>query len=205
MTRIVAGRFKGHRLATPKSRNTRPTTERVREALFSRLEHYDALAGANVLDLYAGSGALAFEAVSRGARGAVLVEIAKAAADAARTNAAALGLNDQVEVVAQSVASWRPDSGDEPFDLVFADPPYDVEERAVGAFLERLAEPGVLTEEAVIMVERSVRSPEPAWPAGLERLDERRYGETVLWFAQPELPKEDQDQGQDVSRETGPA
>lgn len=205
MTRIVAGRFKGHRLATPKSGKTRPTTERVREALFSRLEHYDALAGANVLDLYAGSGALAFEAVSRGARGAVLVEIAKSAAHAARANAAALGLHDRVEVVAQSVASWRPGAGDEPFDLVFADPPYDVEERAVGAFLARLAEPGVLTRDAVIVVERSVRSPEPVWPNGLERFDERRYGETVLWFAQPELPEEEQGQDQDASRETGPA
>jgi 16S rRNA (guanine966-N2)-methyltransferase len=182
VTRIVAGSAGGRTLQVP-ARGTRPTSERVREALFSRLEHLDAVAGARVLDLYAGSGALGLEAASRGAASVTLVEAAKPAADVCRQNAAALGLASTVTVVADRVerfverppaALWR---------LVLLDPPYDVGEAALGAVLASLT--GMLDDGAVVVVERSTRSPEPAWPAGLARFDQRRYGETTLWLAEP--------------------
>lgn len=182
MTRIVAGTAGGRTLQVP-ARGTRPTSERVREALFSRLEHLDAVDGARVLDLYAGSGALGLEAASRGAASVVLVEASRPAAEVCRRNAAALGLDGAVTVVADRVERFveRPPAA--PWRLVLLDPPYDVGEAALGAVLTALA--GALDEQAVVVVERSTRSPEPAWPAGLARFDERRYGETTLWLAEP--------------------
>lgn len=213
MTRIISGRFGGRTLATPKGGNTRPTTERVREALFSRLEHLDVLAGASVLDLYAGSGALGFEALSRGATSAVLVEAARSVAAIASRNAKTLGCAPETTIVTAKAEKWaaslgeeRSEAGTRPaagaltdpratdaadgtgqgrFSLVIADPPYDVSEATLAGVLAGLAAPGVLTADAVIVVERSSRSPEPTWPAGLSRFDERSYGETRLWFAEP--------------------
>ncbi len=160
---------------------TRPTSDRVREALFSRLEHADLLADAVVWDLYAGSGALGLEAASRGAREVVLVEAAKQAALVCRRNVATLGLAG-VRVMAQRVAAFLQQAAG-PVDLVFLDPPYDLGEgelaEALGALAAHVAPGGV------VVVERSVRSPEPTWPAGLAAVAERRYGETVLWFAEP--------------------
>ena len=206
MTRVIAGRFGGRTLATPRGGaggTTRPTTDRVREALFSRLEHLDALAGAAVLDLYAGSGALAFEALSRGATRAVLVEAARPVAQLAARNATTLGCAPEATVVtaralrflgADRAGRDHPPAGDGsahpaaagPFGLVLADPPYDVTEPEVAQVLAALAAPGRLADDAVVVIERSSRSPEPAWPGGLERFDERTYGETRLWFAEPD-------------------
>lgn len=180
MTRIVAGTAGGRTIRVPAS-GTRPTSDRVREALFSRLEHADALRDARVLDLYAGSGALGLEAASRGARTVVLVEAHRGAADVCRRNAAQLGLRD-VRVVAQRVATYLAQA-DGPVDLAFLDPPYDIGEQDLAATLAGLV--AVLDPSAVVVVERSVRSPEPDWPDGLVRTDHRRYGETVLWFAAP--------------------
>ncbi len=205
MTRIIAGRFGGRTLATPRGETTRPTTERVREALFSRLEHLDVLSGARVLDLYAGSGALAFEALSRGATTAVLVEAARSVASVAVRNAKALGCAGEAAVVSAKAEKYSaaPELAGGPFSLVIADPPYDVDEATLAQVLAGLVRPGdpgaagvpgvlgghgVLTEDAVVVVERSSRSPEPTWPAGLERFDERTYGETRLWFAEPVTP-----------------
>lgn len=185
MTRIIAGRFGGRTVATPKGGNTRPTTERVREALFSRLEHLDVLDGASVLDLYAGSGALGFEALSRGATSAVLVEAARSVAAIASRNAKALDCADEATVVTAKAEKFTHSAGIGPFSLVLADPPYEVGEPPLADLLAGLASPGVLTGDAVVMVERSSRSPEPTWPYALERFDERTYGETRLWFAQP--------------------
>ncbi|GIG39687.1 16S rRNA (guanine(966)-N(2))-methyltransferase RsmD [Cellulomonas phragmiteti] len=187
MTRIVAGTAGGRTLAVPPS-GTRPTSERVREALFSRLEHLDAVDGARVLDLYAGSGALGLEAASRGATHVVLVETARSAVEVCRRNARALGLGDRVDVVADRVDRYlaRVAPPDGPavgsFDLVLLDPPYDLPEESLAAAVAGVARctaPG-----GVVVVERSSRAPAPAWPAPLVALDDRRYGETRVWFAE---------------------
>src|SRR6478672_1322520 len=186
MTRIISGGAGGRRLQTPPGSTTRPTSDRVREALFSRLEHRGLLDGTNVLDLYAGSGALGLEAASRGAALVLLLESHKAAAKVIRANVAVVGhpavrlLADTVE---RAVAAGPP--GDVRMHLVLIDPPYDVSEEALGAVLAGLVEHGWLAEDAVVVVERSTRSPQPTWPEGLELSGEKRYGETAVWFAEP--------------------
>jgi len=187
VTRIVAGSAGGRTLVVPPS-GTRPTSERVREALFSRLEHLDAVDGARVLDLYAGSGALGLEAASRGAVHVVLVDAARTAADVCRRNARGLGLTDRVEVVADRVDRYlsrlAPADGPagEVFDLVLLDPPYDLAEDALAAALAGVARctaPG-----GVVVVERSSRAAAPTWPQPLAPSDDRRYGETRVWFGE---------------------
>lgn len=153
----------------------------MREALFSRLDHAGAVAGATVWDLYAGSGALGLEAASRGAREVVLVESARQAADVCRRNVAALGLPG-VRVVPQRVAQFLGQAVG-PVDLALLDPPYDVAEEDLAEVLAGLVRH--LAAGAVVVVERSVRTPEPVWPAGLRHVADKRYGETVLWFAEP--------------------
>ena len=200
MTRIVAGFAGSLGLAVPKS-GTRPTSDRVREAMFSSLEALDAIAGARVLDLYAGSGALAAEAVSRGAASAVLVEQNAQAAAVCAANAAAVmkaasgagatataGMRPTIEVQRSSVNAYLAREHREPFGLVFIDPPYDVHEEDLVAVLEALTP--ALAQDAVVVVERSARSPEPSWPTGLESFRSKRYGETAVWFAQPAAPSQ---------------
>ncbi|WP_226344564.1 16S rRNA (guanine(966)-N(2))-methyltransferase RsmD [Agilicoccus flavus] len=185
MTRIIAGTAGGRRIDTPPGAATRPTSDRVREALFSRLGHLDVLAGARVLDLYAGSGALGLEALSRGAADAVLVESARPAALVARRNVAALGLPARV-VADTAERALAGSAARGPFDLVLLDPPYDVDEPTLAGVLGALVEPGRLDPDAVVVVERSTRSPEPAWPRGLRAFADRAYGETTLWYAEPD-------------------
>lgn len=182
MTRIVAGSAGGRTLQVP-ARGTRPTSERVREALFSLLDHLDVVAGAHVLDLYAGSGALGLEAASRGAAAVTLVESSQPAADVCRHNAAALGLGSRVTVVGDRAERFVDRVPPAPWRLALLDPPYDVGEEALAGVLAALV--GRLEEGAAVVVERSTRSPEPTWPAGLVRFDHRRYGETTLWLAEP--------------------
>ncbi|MEO3935792.1 16S rRNA (guanine(966)-N(2))-methyltransferase RsmD [Dermatophilaceae bacterium Soc4.6] len=188
MTRIISGLARGHRLRTPAGSGTRPTSDRVREALFSRLEHLDVLRGARVLDLYAGSGALGLECASRGATDVLLVESARGAAAVARANAAALAdvlAPAQVQVRADTVErvlSGRPVG--RAAGVVLLDPPYDVSQDRLAAVLAQLVGRGWLTPDALVVVERSARSPEPAWPAGLVLEDQRRHGETTVWTAQ---------------------
>ncbi len=179
MTRIIAGTAGGRTIDVPPA-GTRPTSDRVREALFSRLEHADVLDGATVWDLYAGSGALGLEAASRGAATVVLVEAGARAAEVCRRNAARLGLR-QVRVAAQKVAVFL-DRATGPVDLVLADPPYDLGEEELATALAGAARH--LAEGAVLVVERTVRTPEPTWPDGVVRVGEKRYGETVLWYAE---------------------
>ncbi|GAA3806690.1 RsmD family RNA methyltransferase [Cellulomonas soli] len=185
MTRIVAGVAGGRALQVP-PKGTRPTSERVREALFSRLEHLDVVDDAVVLDLFAGSGALGLEAASRGARAVTLVEGARPAAEVCRRNVAATGLGGRVSVVLDRVERFVQRVPVEPWDLVLVDPPYDLSEELLGDVL-RAVLPG-LREGAVVMVERSTRTPEPTWPDGLVRFDDRGYGETRVWFAEPAEP-----------------
>lgn len=201
MTRIVAGVLGGRTIAVP-GKGTRPTSDRVREAIFSRLEHLGVLDGARVLDLYAGSGALGLEAASRGAKSVTLVDSARPAADVARRNVAELGLagvrvaTETAERFAASLAGAgsRPGSGAVPraasgttaaLDLVFLDPPYDLDEDALATVLTHLAAPGVLAEGAVVVVERSIRTPEPAWPDGLAAFARKDYGDTAVYYAEP--------------------
>jgi 16S rRNA (guanine966-N2)-methyltransferase len=182
MTRIVAGTLGGRRLQVPRGDTTRPTSERVREALFSALESRGAVGGARVVDLYAGSGALGLEALSRGAASVVLVDSSRQAVEAARRNVTELGLS-RVSVVLSSVDRFLASKPGLAADLVFADPPYACGDDDVAAMLQALAdrwlEPG-----AVVVVERGSRALEPRWPAGLARTVVRRYGETTLWQAQ---------------------
>jgi 16S rRNA (guanine966-N2)-methyltransferase len=156
----------------------------VREALFSRLEHLEVLAGARVLDLYAGSGALGLEAASRGARSVLLVDADRGAARAARENAAVVGRPGVVvrEDTVERVLVAGP-GGSDRFDLAFLDPPYDLSEDALGDALALLVRHRWLAPEALVVVERSSRSPEPRWAEGLDAAGERRYGETRMWFA----------------------
>ncbi|WP_457253371.1 16S rRNA (guanine(966)-N(2))-methyltransferase RsmD [Pedococcus sp. P5_B7] len=187
MTRIISGRAGGMRLATPAGSGTRPTSDRVREALFSRLEHLEVLLGARVVDLYAGSGALGLEAASRGAATVLLVESDKAAAKVTRQNADTLGIPGATvrHATVQRVLATPPSA---PQTLVFLDPPYELSEEALTADLTALTTGGWLAPDALVVVERSARSPEPAWPEALEREGERRYGETKIWFAGPRTP-----------------
>jgi len=184
VTRIISGTAGGRRLQTPTGPGTRPTTDRVREALFSRLEHLDVLTGARVLDLYAGSGALGLEAASRGAASVLLVESHRGAATVARANAAATRLPNvrvRAETVERVLAAG-PDAQDG-VDLVLLDPPYDLEEENLAGVLGLLVSRRWLAGEALVVVERSARSPQPPWPPSLVTAGERRYGETRMWFA----------------------
>ncbi|WP_336922812.1 16S rRNA (guanine(966)-N(2))-methyltransferase RsmD [Aquipuribacter sp. SD81] len=177
--RVVAGTAGGRRLAVPPGQGTRPTSDRVREALFSRLEAWGAVEGAVVLDLFCGSGALALEALSRGAVRADGVEQDRRAADVARRNATDLRL--PLTVHRADAARWSAAAPDGGYGLVLLDPPYAVAEDALAGLLNevaRLAAPG-----AVVVVERSRRSPEPGWPTGLAAGGSRDYGETRVWFA----------------------
>jgi 16S rRNA (guanine966-N2)-methyltransferase len=180
MTRIIAGTAGGRELRTPPGRGTRPTSDRVREALFSALEARDALAAARVLDLYAGSGALGLESASRGAAQVTLVESDRSAAGVIRDNAARLGL--RATVLATTVTSALAGTPHE-HDLVFLDPPYDLPEDALAANLSDLVPGGWLAEGCLVVVERSKRSAEPTWPDGLEPERLKKYGETVIWYA----------------------
>lgn len=189
VTRIISGRAGGKRLQTPPGKGTRPTSDRVREALFSRLEHLGAVHGAYVLDLYAGSGALGLEAVSRGAVAAVLVESDQRAAAVARRNATATGLPG-LEVRAVPVERYLAGSPGRAADLVLLDPPYDLGDEALAGVLASITGGGWLAPDGLVVVERSSRTPQPRWPEGLALLAERRYGETTVWFADRPEPEE---------------
>ncbi len=182
MTRIIGGAAGGRRLATPRGDSTRPTSDRVREALFSAIEaRCGSLDGLRFLDLYAGSGAVGLEAWSRGAGAVTLVEHDRRTADLIRTNARALGCTTaDVRVAAVAGALTRPPAA--AYDIVFLDPPYPLDEAAVAADLAALRQHGWLTQDAMVVVERSSRSPEPQWPEGLLDARSKRYGETMLWY-----------------------
>jgi 16S rRNA (guanine966-N2)-methyltransferase len=182
VTRIVAGRYGGRRLATPDGRDTRPTADRVREALFNALHAMTTLDGARFADLYAGSGAVGLEAVSRGASHVLLVEAGAKAARAARANIAALGAGAVVTLTTAKVERVSAAPPERPYDVVFLDPPYDLDDAALAGVLAGLAAHGWLAPGAVLAVERATRSPEPVWPTGVEAGRARRYGETTLWY-----------------------
>lgn len=184
MPRIIAGHAGGLTLRSVPGDATRPTTDRTREALFSWLASRGWLEGAAVVDLFAGSGALGGEAASRGAARVLLVERDRRAAAVCRSNAEAVNGRVGRPVVAVSAGDvdrvLDSPAGAGPWDLVLADPPYPLDGAALTGTLERIA--AVLVPEGLLVLERSSRSAEPSWPAGLEPLEARRYGETTLYF-----------------------
>lgn len=199
MTRIIGGSAGGRRIATPPGEGTRPTSDRVREALFSALEAwFGTWEGVRVLDLYAGSGALGLEACSRGAAHALLVEKDRRTAAMVAGNIGHLGLSS-ARVVTGSVRSVLAGRPDAPYDLVVSDPPYPLADEDVDADLLALVEQGWLAPEAIVVVERSRRSREPRWPDGFRANRRRKYGETMLWQAewQPGAPHDPDDPEQE--------
>lgn len=181
MTRIVAGSAKGVTLRVPRS-GTRPTSEKVREALVGSLEHRGYIAGCRVADLFAGSGAVALEAKSRGAAAVVAVEAARQAADVIHANARATGLD--IAIRREKAETWAAGYSGAAFDLIFLDPPYAYPEAKLAALLAALGEH--LEADGAVVVERDSHSPEPTWPTGWELLDARSFGDTRVWTARPD-------------------
>ena len=179
MTRIVSGSVGGRRIKVPR-RGTRPTADRVREAIFASLDARGAVVGARVMDAFAGSGALGIEALSRGAARATFVESDAAAARIITSNLQSLGLGDVGDVVHASVGTFL-GVGGETFDLALLDPPYDCPPAKVAAVLEALAPR--LAPGAVVVLERASRGEPPPWPPGLVPGDVRKYGETSIHYA----------------------
>jgi len=182
VARVIAGEAGGRRLAVPGGRDTRPTSDRAREGLFATIVSMaGSLTGARVLDLYAGSGAVGLEALSRGAEHVLLVESGARAARVIRDNIAAIGLpgaellTDRVErVLARGPAGGR-------YDVVFADPPYALPGDQVSGMLALLKD--WLAPDALVIVERATRSGPLSWPAGFAADRARRYGEATFWYA----------------------
>ena len=162
--RVISGRFKGVALTTPKA-GTRPTTDRTKEAIFSHLDSWGVLDDARVLDLFAGTGALGIEALSRGARELVAVESSAPAA----------------ALIAQTLT-------------VFIDPPYAFETNDCNQLLADLASRELTSINTVIMLERSTRSEEPTAPENWEIIDRRDYGETAVYYIEPSEPISDNGQ-----------
>ena len=198
MTRIIAG-LAGSIHLTPPAKSTRPTADRIRESIFNRLENWEAIPGARVLDLFAGTGALGLEALSRGAASVVLVDSNKSAAGVCRANADLVGksllkqgVQFDVSVVPQDAKAYAHHVGESAggyesaeFDLVFIDPPYDVTNHEIESILSYLKP--ALHEEFTVLVERSSRTDEPTWPEGYRMESRKDYGDTsVFWLVEPE-------------------
>jgi 16S rRNA (guanine966-N2)-methyltransferase len=176
--RIIAGKAGGRRLTVPPT-GTRPTSDRVREAVFSAIDTRLDLAGTAVLDLYAGSGALGLECLSRGAAEAVLVDRDAKAAGVLKANAVTVGLAATVRRT--SVTGYLAGTP-RPFDVVFLDPPYDLPSPTVTADLTALTG-GWLAVDALVVVERSARTEPVRWPEGFDPVVARNYGETRVEMA----------------------
>lgn len=177
VTRIIAGRFGGRRLKVP-DEGTRPTSDRVREALFSMLAARLDLDGADVLDLYAGSGALGIEALSRGAGWATFVDSRRRATGVIGANVAALGLAPNATIVTATAASYLAGSPARRHDLVFTDPPYAIDPSEIVEDLGLLARRW-LSGDGLIVLERSARTP-VTWPESLDVIVTKTYGDTAI-------------------------
>ena len=178
--RVVGGRLGGRRLRAVPGRETRPTSDRVKEALFGVLA--ERVEGARVLDLFAGTGALAIEALSRGAGSAVLIEQAAPAVAVIRANLDTLDLHAVATLRRTRAETYLRTQRDGPFDLVLLDPPYAAPVGLVAGLLGRLARTA-LAPGAVVVVEAAARAEAPPWPPGLEPEPPRRYGDTALHLA----------------------
>lgn len=181
MTRIIAGSAGGRRLAVPPGRGTRPTSDRAREGIFLTLDSLYGLHDARLLDLYAGSGAIGLEALSRGAAEAVMVESDPKAVKTIKANVRSLGLGG-ARVVADKVERLLAKTPDMPYDIVFADPPYALSDDDVLGVLELLRDNGWLADEALVAFERESRGKALMWPEGYVEERVRRYGEASVWY-----------------------
>ncbi|MFI8233266.1 16S rRNA (guanine(966)-N(2))-methyltransferase RsmD [Streptomyces sp. NPDC085900] len=192
MTRVIAGAAGGRRLAVPPGNGTRPTSDRAREGLLSTWQSLlgGPLDGERVLDLYAGSGAVGLEALSRGASHTLLVEADARAARVIRENVKSLGLpgaevrSGKAEQIIQSAPT-------DPYDLVFLDPPYRVTDHDLREILLTLRTEHWLAPEAIVTVERSTRGGEFRWPEGFDAVKARRYGEGTFWYGRAASTCED--------------
>jgi len=181
VTRIVGGAAKGRRL-TVASRGTRPTSELAREALFNSLQGMLDVHGARVLDLFAGTGAVGLEALSRGARAVSFVESDRSACKIIKRNIDAVGMPG-AQLHSRQAATYLVSAGvDDPFDLIFADPPYAYPEEHLTALLGTLNMGRWLAPDALVVIERAARGVQPHWPEEITLVKERRYGEGVLWY-----------------------
>ena len=183
---MIAGDMGGLHLVVPKGANTRPTTDRVKESVFGALGA-NRLVGANVLDGYAGCGALAIEALSRGAERATLVDRDPRAVAAIRRNLISTKCGDRAMLQRRGFSGYlRGRTPETPFDLVFLDPPYEMTGAELGVVLELLTVPGWLSPEAGVVIERPAAAGPPPIPKGWEVAWERAYGDTLVVLAGPE-------------------
>jgi 16S rRNA (guanine966-N2)-methyltransferase len=191
VARVIAGEAGGRRLAVPDGRNTRPTSDRAREGLFATVASIaGSLAGLRVMDLYAGSGAVGIEALSRGAAHVLLVESAAPALRVIRANIEAVGLAgaevaaDRVERLLGRPSAAEPQAAtaERRYDVVFADPPYALPAAEVTRVLELLSKHGWLAPEALVVIERATRDGVLNWPLGYQPDRARRYGEATFWY-----------------------
>ncbi|WP_435082110.1 16S rRNA (guanine(966)-N(2))-methyltransferase RsmD [Gordonia hongkongensis] len=180
MTRIIAGRLGGRRLRVP-GEGTRPTSDRVRESVFNILAARSDLDGLWVLDLYAGSGALGLEAISRGAAGATFVDSGRRAAVTIAANLRACGVGPNATVHTRTVSAYLAGAAERRFGLVLSDPPYDLQADRITADLELLR--SHLDDDALIVVERSTRSTGEIWPSEYEVVVDKSYGDTRVEIA----------------------
>ncbi|MER6285726.1 16S rRNA (guanine(966)-N(2))-methyltransferase RsmD [Streptomyces sviceus] len=193
MTRVIAGTAGGRRLAVPPGNGTRPTSDRAREGLFSTWQSLlgGPLAGERVLDLYAGSGAVGLEALSRGASHTLLVEADARAARTIRENVRNIGLPGAEVRAGKAEQIIRTGAPTEPYDLVFLDPPYRVTDHDLREILLTLRTEHWLTPDALVTVERSTRGGEFQWPPGFDAVKARRYGEGTFWYGRAASTCED--------------
>lgn len=202
--RVIAGEQGGLRLVVPKGSRTRPTTDRVKESVFAKLGP-GVLVGARVIDGYAGSGALAIEALSRGASHATLIDRDPRAVDAIRRNLTTTRLADRATVVRRGFAGHLQGRAPEtPFDLVFLDPPYDLTNPELGRVLGALAAPGWLTPRAAVVVERAANAGPPPLPAGWGVAWERIYGDTLVALVGPGAARDPLEDTFEDSADAGP-
>jgi 16S rRNA (guanine966-N2)-methyltransferase len=187
VTRIIAGEHGGRRLTAPPGAQTRPTSDRVREAFFSTLTTMTDLDGARFADLYAGSGAVGLEAISRGAAFTLLVEADAKAARTIRENTGVLRVGPAARLITGTVAevlAAPPEDG--PYDVIFADPPYALPDDELAEVQVALVTNGWLAPDAVVVLERStrtaVRGTPMTWVDGITADRSKRYGETTLWY-----------------------
>lgn len=184
--RIIAGRFKGFEVRVP-AKGTRPTTDRTKEAVFSHLEAMGMLDETRVLDLYAGSGALGIEALSRGAQSLTAVELASQAASLLRVTFHQLKQQPawqpamRAHIIKAKAEQFAAHPQAEPFDVVFIDPPYAVEDTVITQILEDLVTHHAVADHSVIIVERSVRTPAPTVPDQWQISRGKHYGETAVY------------------------
>ncbi len=183
--RIVAGSFRGRRIEAPAGQGTRPTTDRVREALFSSLTSLCGpdLGGGLVLDVFAGSGALGLEALSRGTDHVTFVERDRRALSALNANVAALGVSGEVSIrIGDAFSLVRRGALKGPYSLILLDPPYTLDPTATSSMLDHLSDIGAIEDDAVITWERATDG-EVRWPEGFEPVLSKRYGSTTVEFA----------------------